>query len=138
MWPIRSVLFVPAHRRDWVAKAIHVSPGAVILDIEDSVPWLAAALEAGALVPSDSAGAGAAASAAAAGCDPPPCGLLPAPEPVGEKGCADLAARFILNPALVPVSADAAAPVLAAGGGGASRCAASACDVAAGVSSAGT
>ena len=38
MWPIRSALFVPAHRRDWVAKAIRVSPGAVILDIEDSVP----------------------------------------------------------------------------------------------------
>jgi citrate lyase subunit beta/citryl-CoA lyase len=38
MWPIRSLLFVPAHRRDWVAKAIRVSPGAVILDVEDSVP----------------------------------------------------------------------------------------------------
>jgi citrate lyase subunit beta/citryl-CoA lyase len=31
-------LFVPAHRRDWVAKAIRVSPGAAVLDIEDSVP----------------------------------------------------------------------------------------------------
>jgi len=38
MWPIRSALFVPAHRRDWVAKAIRVSPHAVVLDIEDSVP----------------------------------------------------------------------------------------------------
>lgn len=38
MWPFRSALFVPAHRRDWVAKAIRVSPGAVVLDIEDSVP----------------------------------------------------------------------------------------------------
>jgi citrate lyase subunit beta/citryl-CoA lyase len=38
MWPIRSALFVPAHRRDWVGKAIRVSPGAAILDIEDSVP----------------------------------------------------------------------------------------------------
>ena len=38
MWPIRSALFVPAHRRDWVAKAIRVSPGAAVLDIEDSVP----------------------------------------------------------------------------------------------------
>jgi citrate lyase subunit beta / citryl-CoA lyase len=38
MWPVRSALFVPAHRRDWVGKAIRVSPGAVILDIEDSVP----------------------------------------------------------------------------------------------------
>ena len=38
MWPIRSALFVPAHRRDWVGKAIRVSPGAAVLDIEDSVP----------------------------------------------------------------------------------------------------
>lgn len=38
MWPIRSALFVPAHRRDWVGKAIRVSPHAVVLDIEDSVP----------------------------------------------------------------------------------------------------
>lgn len=38
MWPVRSALFVPAHRRDWVGKAIRVSPGAAVLDIEDSVP----------------------------------------------------------------------------------------------------
>jgi citrate lyase subunit beta / citryl-CoA lyase len=38
MWPIRSALFVPAHRRDWVGKALRVKPHAVILDIEDSVP----------------------------------------------------------------------------------------------------
>ena len=38
MWPIRSALFVPAHRRDWVGKAIRVNPGAAVLDIEDSVP----------------------------------------------------------------------------------------------------
>ncbi len=38
MWPIRSALFVPAHRRDWVGKAIRVAPHAVVLDIEDSVP----------------------------------------------------------------------------------------------------
>jgi citrate lyase subunit beta/citryl-CoA lyase len=38
MWPIRSLLFVPAHRRDWVGKAIRHAPGAVVLDIEDSVP----------------------------------------------------------------------------------------------------
>ncbi|MSP04687.1 MAG: CoA ester lyase [Acetobacteraceae bacterium] len=38
MWPLRSMLYVPAHRRDWVGKAIRVSPDAVILDIEDSVP----------------------------------------------------------------------------------------------------
>jgi citrate lyase subunit beta/citryl-CoA lyase len=38
MWPVRSVLFVPAHRRDWVGKALRAGPQAVILDIEDSVP----------------------------------------------------------------------------------------------------
>ena len=38
MWPIRSALFVPAHRRDWVGKALRVSPHAAVLDIEDSVP----------------------------------------------------------------------------------------------------
>jgi citrate lyase subunit beta/citryl-CoA lyase len=38
MWPIRVSLFVPAHRPDWVAKAIRHRPGAVVLDIEDSVP----------------------------------------------------------------------------------------------------
>jgi citrate lyase subunit beta/citryl-CoA lyase len=38
MWPIRSALFVPAHRRDWIGKAIRVGPGAAVLDIEDSVP----------------------------------------------------------------------------------------------------
>jgi citrate lyase subunit beta/citryl-CoA lyase len=38
MWPIRSTLFVPAHRRDWVAKALRAKPQGVILDIEDAVP----------------------------------------------------------------------------------------------------
>jgi citrate lyase subunit beta/citryl-CoA lyase len=38
MWPIRSLLFVPAHRREFVGKAIRQAPGAVVLDIEDSVP----------------------------------------------------------------------------------------------------
>ena len=38
MWPLRSMLYVPAHRRDWVGKAIRVMPDAVILDVEDSVP----------------------------------------------------------------------------------------------------
>ncbi len=38
MWPIRASLFVPAHRPAWVAKAIRHAPGAVVLDIEDSVP----------------------------------------------------------------------------------------------------
>ncbi|WP_162783446.1 HpcH/HpaI aldolase/citrate lyase family protein [Devosia naphthalenivorans] len=38
IWPIRSFLFVPAHREGWVEKAIRHAPEAVILDIEDSVP----------------------------------------------------------------------------------------------------
>lgn len=37
-WPLRSLLFVPAHRRDWVQKAINTGTDAVILDLEDSVP----------------------------------------------------------------------------------------------------
>jgi len=36
--PIRSALFVPAHREGWVEKALAAVPGAVILDLEDSVP----------------------------------------------------------------------------------------------------
>ena len=42
MWPIRSALFVPAHRRDWVGKAIHIS-GAAVLDIEKPYPRIQAA-----------------------------------------------------------------------------------------------
>ena len=38
MWPLRSFLFVPAHRKEWVTKALRVRPDAVVLDLEDSVP----------------------------------------------------------------------------------------------------
>ncbi|MFN0298958.1 MAG: HpcH/HpaI aldolase/citrate lyase family protein [Burkholderiales bacterium] len=38
MWPLRSFLFVPAHRKELVPKAIRVRPDAVVLDLEDSVP----------------------------------------------------------------------------------------------------
>jgi len=38
MWPLRSMLYVPAHRRDWVTKAIRSAPDSVVLDLEDSVP----------------------------------------------------------------------------------------------------
>jgi citrate lyase subunit beta/citryl-CoA lyase len=38
MWPIRSYLFVPAHRPEWVAKAVRTGTEAVILDVEDAVP----------------------------------------------------------------------------------------------------
>lgn len=37
-WPVRSFLFVPAVRDDWVKKAVRSGPDAVILDVEDSVP----------------------------------------------------------------------------------------------------
>lgn len=37
-WPLRSFLFVPAHRRSWIEKAARVEPDAVMLDLEDSVP----------------------------------------------------------------------------------------------------
>ena len=37
-WPLRSFLFVPAHRRSWIAKAVQCGPDAVVLDLEDSVP----------------------------------------------------------------------------------------------------
>lgn len=37
-WPLRSFLFVPAHRLNLIQKAINAAPDAVILDLEDSVP----------------------------------------------------------------------------------------------------
>lgn len=37
-WPLRSFLFVPAHRHSWVVKAIASGTDAVVLDLEDSVP----------------------------------------------------------------------------------------------------
>jgi citrate lyase subunit beta/citryl-CoA lyase len=37
-WPLRSLLFVPAHRMEFVAKAPRVQPDGVILDLEDAVP----------------------------------------------------------------------------------------------------
>lgn len=37
-WPLRSFLFVPAHRRSWIEKAVRAKPDAVVLDLEDSVP----------------------------------------------------------------------------------------------------
>jgi len=36
-WPLRSLLFVPAHRGDWVEKSARVEPDGVILDLEDAV-----------------------------------------------------------------------------------------------------
>lgn len=36
-WPIRSLLYVPATKPEWVLKAINASPHGVILDLEDAV-----------------------------------------------------------------------------------------------------
>lgn len=36
--PYRSILFVPGNRPSWVEKALRVSPDAIVLDLEDSVP----------------------------------------------------------------------------------------------------
>lgn len=36
--PIRSALFVPGHKADWIEKAIASAADAVIIDLEDSVP----------------------------------------------------------------------------------------------------
>ncbi|WP_159618630.1 HpcH/HpaI aldolase/citrate lyase family protein [Arthrobacter zhaoguopingii] len=38
MKPFRSVLFVPGHKKDWIAKALASGADAVIIDLEDSVP----------------------------------------------------------------------------------------------------
>jgi citrate lyase subunit beta/citryl-CoA lyase len=38
MRPLRSLLFVPGHRADWVDKAIAAGVDGIILDLEDSVP----------------------------------------------------------------------------------------------------
>ncbi|MFJ6095646.1 HpcH/HpaI aldolase/citrate lyase family protein [Williamsia muralis] len=38
MRPVRSLLFVPAHREGWAAKAVRAGADAIILDLEDSVP----------------------------------------------------------------------------------------------------
>ena len=38
MDPLRSLLFVPGHREDWVDKAIASGADALIFDLEDSVP----------------------------------------------------------------------------------------------------
>ena len=36
--PLRSVMFVPGNREDWMRKAHQYGPDALILDLEDSVP----------------------------------------------------------------------------------------------------
>ena len=39
MKPTRSLLFVPGHRKGWAEKAVVAGADAVILDLEDSVPF---------------------------------------------------------------------------------------------------
>ena len=36
--PLRSVMFVPGNKEDWMRKAPQYGPDALILDLEDSVP----------------------------------------------------------------------------------------------------
>ena len=38
MPPIRTALFVPGHKADWIAKAVRSEADAVIIDLEDAVP----------------------------------------------------------------------------------------------------
>ena len=37
IWPLRSLLFIPAPKLDWVRKAERAKPDGVILDLEDAV-----------------------------------------------------------------------------------------------------
>ncbi|MEX3764890.1 CoA ester lyase [Paraburkholderia phenoliruptrix] len=37
-WPLRSLLFIPAHKVDWARKVARHRPDAVVLDLEDAVP----------------------------------------------------------------------------------------------------
>lgn len=38
MKPVRSLLFVPGHKKDWIDKALHSEADAIIIDLEDAVP----------------------------------------------------------------------------------------------------
>ena len=38
MWPLRSMLFIPAHKTDWVQRVDRFKPDSVVLDLEDAVP----------------------------------------------------------------------------------------------------
>lgn len=38
IWPLRSMLFIPAHKPDWVRRVARFEPDSVVLDLEDSVP----------------------------------------------------------------------------------------------------
>ena len=38
MWPLRSMLFIPAHKTDWVQRVDRFRPDSIVLDLEDAVP----------------------------------------------------------------------------------------------------
>lgn len=38
MKPVRSLLFVPGHKKNWIYKALNSEADAIIIDLEDSVP----------------------------------------------------------------------------------------------------
>ncbi len=38
MWPLRSMLFIPAHKLDWTRRVARFAPDSVVLDLEDAVP----------------------------------------------------------------------------------------------------
>lgn len=38
MWPLRTMLFIPAHKIDWARKVDRWSPDSVVIDIEDALP----------------------------------------------------------------------------------------------------
>ena len=37
-WPMRTMLFIPTHKLDWVRKVGRYRPDSVVLDLEDAVP----------------------------------------------------------------------------------------------------
>lgn len=38
MKPVRSLLFVPGHKKDWIIKALNSEADGIIIDLEDAVP----------------------------------------------------------------------------------------------------
>jgi citrate lyase subunit beta/citryl-CoA lyase len=38
MWPLHSMLFIPAHKLDWVRNVARFAPDSVVIDLEDAVP----------------------------------------------------------------------------------------------------
>lgn len=38
MWPLRTMLFIPAHKRDWAERVDRFAPDSVVIDLEDALP----------------------------------------------------------------------------------------------------